>query len=287
MLWQCRDQTIGLSRTRIMGVVNTTPDSFSDGGEFLDAAAGIAHALRLLEEGADLLDLGGESSRPGALPVGAGEESRRVLPVLVGLLDVRPDACVSIDTTKADVAREALAAGARVVNDISAGRADPDMFRVVADHGAGLVLMHMRGEPRSMQADPRYADVVGEVCDFLSARLEAAIASGIAAERIVLDPGIGFGKTLEHNLALVAGLPRLAALGRPILVGLSRKRMLGEITGRGVGDRLAASLGGLAACIERGAKILRVHDAKQSCDVARVIDRVRNTGAVARPPSHP
>ena len=213
-----------------MGIVNVTPDSFSDGGMFEDAEAAVKHGLRLLEEGADVLDVGGESTRPGSDPVGAEEEERRVLPVLEGLRREAPEAVLSVDTRKAAVAEGALAAGADVVNDISAG-ADPAMWRVAAAAGAGMVLMHMQGEPETMQADPRYDDVVAEVRAFLAARLETAVAAGIGRDRLCVDPGIGFGKNLEHNLDLLRAIGSFRELGVPVLVGVSRKRFVGELSG--------------------------------------------------------
>jgi dihydropteroate synthase len=266
-----------------MGIVNVTPDSFSDGGRWTDPAAAVQHALQLLDEGADILDFGGESTRPGAEPVAADEEMRRVVPVIAEVARLRPSAMLSIDTTKAVVACAALEAGAHILNDVSAGRADPCLLPLAAESGAGLVLMHRLGEARHMQDNPVYGDVVGEVLDFFRERRTAALAAGLSAEQLVFDPGIGFGKRLEHNLALLAALPRLADIGRPLLLGVSRKRWLGEITGRGVEGRLAGSLGGLAACIMGGAQIIRVHDVKESCDMARVLDRVRNVTLTPAP----
>jgi len=276
--WKLRGQVLDLApRSWVMGIVNLTPDSFSDGGRFENAEAGVAHAAALLAEGADFLDFGGESTRPGAEPVPEAEELRRVIPVLQRVAAEMPGALLSIDTAKASVARAAIAAGAGIINDVTAGR-DPGMLPLAAEQGAGLVLMHMQGEPRTMQSAPHYQDVVEEVGDFFLRRLEAAVAAGVDPEQIVFDPGIGFGKTLEHNLALMRAIPALTArVGRPLLLGVSRKRWLGDITGRTVNDRLAASLGGLAACICHGAKILRVHDVMSSCDVARILDRVLST----------
>ena len=278
-VWRFCGRSLDLCRqTRIMGVVNVTPDSFSDGGLYDAPDAAVAHALRLLSEGADLLDIGGESSRPGAEPVSPEAEAARTIPVITALRARAPEAILSIDTVKTSVARAALAAGAHIVNDITAGRGDPEMLPLVAETGAGIVLMHMRGIPGTMQNNPEYSDVTREVTDFLKQRTDAALAAGIAADAIVLDPGIGFGKTLEHNLTLMRELPRMTAeLPFPFLLGVSRKRWLGALTGREVGDRTAASLAGLAACIERGAKIMRVHDVLFSCDVAKVIDRMYNT----------
>lgn len=257
-----------------MGVLNVTPDSFSDGGRHCGVDAALSHALRLLDEGADLIDVGGESTRPGAEPVPEAEEIQRVVPVITRLAAERPGALISVDTRRAGTGRAALEAGAVVLNDVSGGRDDPGMFPLAAETGAGLVIMHMRGEPRTMQDDPRYEDVVDEVRAFFEERLATAVASGVDPEQIVLDPGIGFGKRLEHNLALMANLRVFHGLGRPLLLGVSRKRWLGEITGRDVSDRLAASLGGFAACVERGAQIMRVHDVSSSCDVARILDRI-------------
>lgn len=276
-IWRLKGRGLDLSGCpKVMGILNVTPDSFSDGGAFLDAEAAVLHGLHLLEEGADILDLGGESTRPGAAPVSAEEECRRVLPVIQGLLVARPEAVLSIDTTKASVAKAALDAGARIVNDVSGGCMDPDMFPVVAASGAGLVIMHMKGSPRDMQDHPVYADVVAEVGGFLRTRQTAACAAGIDPKALVFDPGIGFGKTLDHNLELMANLDAvMTAVERPLLLGVSRKRWIGGVTGRDVKDRLAGSLGGLAACMQGGAKILRVHDVLSSCDVVRVLYRIR------------
>jgi dihydropteroate synthase len=244
---------------RIMGVVNATPDSFSDGGAFLDPAAAIAQGRALAAEGADILDVGGESTRPGADPVPADEELRRVLPVIEGLAGVAAE--LSIDTMKASVAARALDAGATLVNDVSALRFDPAMAGLVAERGADCCLMHMLGEPRTMQRDPRYDDVVSEVKAFLAERLAFAVREGVAEERIVLDPGIGFGKTVEHNLELLRRLGELAELGRPVLVGASRKAFLGRLTGRGApAERVAATVAACVLAYAAGARILRVHD---------------------------
>jgi dihydropteroate synthase len=242
----------------LMGVVNVTPDSFSDGGLYLDADAAIAHGRRLLAEGADLLDVGGESTRPGAQPVTAEEEIRRIQPVVAALAG--DGAEVSIDTTKSAVARAALAAGATYVNDVSALRFDPDLAGLVAESGARCCLMHMRGEPRTMQDDPRYDDVVADVKAHLEERIAFATASGIPEERIDVDPGIGFGKTLEHNLELLRRLDEIVALGRPVVVGTSRKSFLGRLTGRDVGERVPGTIATNVLALERGARIFRVHD---------------------------
>ncbi len=244
----------------VMGVLNVTPDSFSDGGQYLDPAAAVAHGLELEHEGAAILDVGGESTRPGAHPVAADEELRRVLPVVQGLRSAGAHAALSIDTCKALVAARALEAGATVVNDVTALRGDPEMAGVIADAGAGCCLMHMLGEPRTMQNDPHYEDVVAEVKAFLEERLRFATQNGIAEERIVLDPGIGFGKTVAHNLELLRRIDELVALGRPVLVGSSRKSFLGRLTGRPVDARLAGTIATNVLAYAGGARIFRVHD---------------------------
>lgn len=240
-----------------MGIVNVTPDSFSDGGRWLDPDAAVAHGLRLRAEGADILDVGGESTRPGAAAVSEAEERRRVVPVVEGL--AAAGARVSIDTMKAAVAEAALDAGATFVNDVGALR-DPEMVAVVADRDCDVCLVHMRGEPRTMQDDPRYADVVDDVRAFLLERAEVAVAAGVARERIVLDPGIGFGKTVAHNLELLDRLHELVALGLPVLVGTSRKSFLGRIAGRDTDDRLPGTIATNVLALARGATIFRVHD---------------------------
>jgi dihydropteroate synthase len=250
-----------LARPSVMGVVNVTPDSFSDGGVNLDPAAATATARRMVADGAAIVDVGGESTRPGAEGVSADEELRRVVPVLAELERVP----VSIDTSKAAVAARALELGAELVNDVTALRGDPELAGVVADHGAYLCLMHMRGKPRTMQDDPRYDDVVAEVARFLDERLSFAVAQGIPEEAICLDPGIGFGKTVEQNFELLRRLDELTALGRPILVGISRKSSLGKIMGDpgAKTGSTAASVGAAVLAYERGASILRVHDVRE------------------------
>jgi dihydropteroate synthase len=255
-----------------MGVVNVTPDSFSDGGSFLDPNAAIEHGLRLVADGADILDVGGESTRPGSDPVPADEEAGRVIPV-VGALVERTAVPISVDTRKAAVARGALGAGAAIVNDVTAG-ADPEMFAVVRDAGAGLVLMHMKGEPKTMQDEPTYHDVVAEVRGFLGARVDAAVAAGIGRGRLSIDPGIGFGKTLEHNLALLRDLARLRDLGVPVLVGPSRKRFIGALTGAEADDRLEGTAGAVAWCAAQRADVVRVHDVREMSRVVRVVDAI-------------
>ena len=256
--WRLHGFELLLDRPRIMGVVNVTPDSFSDGGRYLDAAAAIEHGLHLIDEGADLIDVGGESTRPGAVSVPVDEELERVLPVVEGL--AAAGARVSIDTSKASVAMGAVEAGAVIINDVTA-LSDPDMAAVASRHGVGLALMHMQGNPRTMQANPAYDDVVREVSEFLIERAAVAEAAGIPRANIAIDPGIGFGKSVDHNLVLLRDLRLLADLGYPLLVGTSRKSFLGKVTGRtGADDRDLASAVSAALAIERGADILRVHD---------------------------
>jgi dihydropteroate synthase len=251
---------------KIMGIVNVTPDSFSDGGQCLDPDAAVEHAWQLAEQGADILDVGGESTRPGAEPVPVEEELRRVIPVIAQLAK-RTDVPISIDTTKAVVAREALAAGASIVNDVSAGTCDPEMIPLWAGSDCGLILMHMQGTPQTMQLDPRYEDVVNEIREYLRQRVASLSRAGIAEERIVIDPGIGFGKTAEHNLEILSRIGDLRALGRPVLIGHSRKRFLGKIlrsrndaADRTVDERLAGTIGVSIALAEQHVDLLRVHD---------------------------
>lgn len=258
--------------TRVMGILNVTPDSFSDGGRFSTARKAVARGLRMREEGADIVDVGGESTRPGSEGVAVEEELRRTIGVVERL--AARGVVVSIDTQKAAVAREALAAGAKIVNDVSA-LGDPEMAAVAARAGAAVVLMHMKGRPRTMQVRPRYGDVVAEVKRFLRARMKKALGAGISADRIVVDPGIGFGKTLEHNLELLRRLDELGALGAPTLVGPSRKRFLGAVTGRSVEERAFGTAAAVAAAALRGAAIVRVHDVRDMADVVRLIDRLR------------
>jgi len=250
-----------------MGVVNVTPNSFSDGGLYFDSQQAVAHARRLIDEGADLIDIGGESTRPGARPVDAPEELRRVVPVLRALNDASVP--LAVDTTKPHVMRAALEEGASLINDVTALRA-PGALELAAAFDVGLCMMHMQGDPRTMQLAPHYDDVVGEVRNFLSERISAAAAIGIARDRIAIDPGFGFGKTVEHNLELLRNLGRLADLGAPVLVGLSRKSTLGAITGRPATDRLAASVAAALIAVQRGARILRVHDVAATRDALAV-----------------
>ncbi len=272
-----RSLRVGGGRTRVMGILNCTPDSFSDGGRFAGPRDAIEAGLRMAEEGADFLDIGGESSRPGAESVPVPEEIRRVVPVIGGLRAAGCALPISVDTCKAGVARAALEAGADIVNDIRA-LADPGMAGIVRAFGAGIVLMHMRGEPRTMQADPRYADVLAEVGSFLGARAAVARSAGIPDDAIVLDPGIGFGKTAEHNWTLLEGFTRMGAPARPWLLGVSRKRFIGDLTGRPAGDRRAGSLAAAVWAVLRGAAIIRAHDVKETCDGVRMADRMRAEG---------
>jgi dihydropteroate synthase len=259
----------------VLGVVNVTPDSFSDGGRFLDPERAIAHATELAAEGADLLDVGGESTRPGAEAVSAEVELERIGPVIEALAGPRAGAIpVSVDTSKAPVARAALDLGAAIVNDVTALRGDPELAGACAERRCEVVLMHMQGNPRTMQADPRYEDVVDDVRAFLAERIQAAVAAGIDERRIWIDPGIGFGKTVEHNLELLRRLGELSELGRPIVIGTSRKRFLGAITGREVGDRQGGTIASNTLALAAGADVFRVHDvaeARQALDVAAVI----------------
>lgn len=257
----------------IMGILNVTPDSFSDGGLFLEHQAAVARGLEMLAEGAVIVDVGGESTRPGAAPVPADEEAARVVPVVAALAQKAPQAVLSVDTSKPDVAEKALAAGAQLVNDVTAG-GDPRMLEVVAQAEAGIVLMHMRGTPQTMQQDTRYTHVVAEVAEFLGARAEAALAAGVPKERIFLDPGIGFGKDLEGNLALLRALPHLAALGFALVLGVSRKSFIGHLTGAAVGERLPGSLAALLPALGCPQVVVRVHDVaatKQFLQVARAV----------------
>lgn len=261
------------AKTHVMGILNVTPDSFSDGGEYLDAKSAVARGEAMVAEGADFIDVGGESSRPGSEPVTAEEELRRVIPV-VERLAAKVDVPISIDTWKAEVARQALKAGASVVNDISAMTMDPEMTAVVAESADGVVLMHMKGTPRSMQQDPEYADVLGAVRSFLAERAGAAENAGI--RQIMIDPGIGFGKTVEHNLTLMARLGDLRTLGRPVLVGPSRKSFIGSILGLPPDQRFEGTAAAVAACILSGASVIRVHDVQAMVRVARIADAIRS-----------
>ena len=268
-------------RPLVMGIVNVTPDSFSDGGRYARPEQAVAHALDLAEQGADILDIGAESTRPSAQPVGEEEELARLLPAVTELAR-RVTVPISVDTTKSMVARRALEAGASIINDVSALRGDPDMAQVIAQHGAGAVLMHMQGTPRSMQDGPHYEDVMAEVTSFFEDRLQAAERAGIARMNIVLDPGIGFGKLLVHNLRLLNQLADLMILNRPLLVGVSRKSFIGHIVDRPVGDRAWGTAAAVALAVDRGAKILRVHDVAAMADVVKVATAIRSCASVTR-----
>jgi len=274
-VWRCRDRTLTLGeRTLVMGIVNVTPDSFSDGAMFASAEDAVAHGARLVDEGADLVDVGGESTRPGSDPVEVNEELRRVVPVIEGLAKARPGTPLSVDTRKPEVASAALDSGASVVNDIAAGR-NSALLEIVSRSGAGIVLMHMLGEPKTMQDDPRYDDVVAEVHEFLRERIEAAVFAGIPEERICIDPGIGFGKTVDHNLALLRAVPALRILGAAVMVGASRKGFIGALTG--IDDAAARLEGSLAVAVlaaAHGADLVRVHDVEATVRALKVADAV-------------
>jgi dihydropteroate synthase len=257
---------------RLMGIVNVTPDSFSDGGLFLDAGRAVEHGLALAADGAEIVDVGGESTRPGAAEVSAADEIARTEPVVAGLADAGIP--VSIDTSKAAVAAAALDAGARMVNDVTALTADPELAALCAERGCELVLMHMQGTPRTMQESPTYGDVVTDVRAYLAGRVAAAVGAGVAEERIWVDPGIGFGKTLEHNLELLRRLGELRELGRPILVGTSRKSFIGRLTGREVGDRLGGTIASNVLALRAGAEMLRVHDVREMREAALVAETI-------------
>jgi dihydropteroate synthase len=261
------------SRTLVMGVLNVTPDSFSDGGRFFDPEVAVVHGFEMAADGADLIDVGGESTRPGSEPVPAAEERDRVAPVIKRLVAELPDVPVSIDTRKAEVAEAALDAGASIVNDVSAG-SDPLMFEVAREAGAGFVLMHMKGDPKTMQEAPHYDDVVAEVRTYLAERAEAAVAEGIAREALCVDPGLGFGKTSAHSRRLMKEIDALLDLDRPILVGPSRKSFIGSVLGTDVMDRVEGTAAAVAYMASRGAHVVRVHDVREIARVVRVIDAI-------------
>jgi dihydropteroate synthase len=261
-----------------MGVVNVTPNSFFNGGLYFEPARAIERALELAAEGADIVDIGGESSRPGAHPISAREEKKRILPV-IEVLREKKNVLISVDTTKAEVAEAALAAGADIINDISAGRFEPEILRLAAESGAGLVLMHMKGTPRTMQTAPRYEDVVAEVRSFLEERMAEAEAAGVARDSLIIDPGIGFGKNLEHNLALLNNLSLLAELNRPVLVGISNKSFIGKILNLEPQDRLEGTVAAAVVSLMHGASILRVHDLKAVKRAVTVAESILSQGA--------
>ena len=283
---QAKDRLIEFpGRPLLMGVVNVTPDSFFDGGRYLDAEAAVAHAVQLVKEGADLLDVGAESTRPGADIVNEAEEHRRAIPVVAAVARA-VTVPISIDTSKASVARAALDAGAVLVNDITALRGDPAMADVVARTGAGIVLMHMHGTPRTMQQAPHYDDVVGEISEFFEERIRFAMAHGIVRRQIILDPGIGFGKLLMHNLMLLAQLRRFAQFECPLLVGVSQKAFLGQLVDRPVQERQWATAAAVAMAVDRGAGILRVHDVKAMKDVVQVAAAITQLTVVSMKAQH-
>ena len=271
--WLCRDRLLKLGeRTQVMGILNITPDSFSDGGDFSDPSAAVDRALEMVAQGADIIDIGGESTRPGAVPISAAEEIGRTVSV-IEKIRAQTATLISIDTTKAEVALQALMAGADIINDVSAFEADEGMVGVAAHTQAGVILMHRKGSSQTMQDNPDYENVVLEVGSYLKNRINFAVAHGVARDRIVVDPGIGFGKTVEHNLELLRGLPELATYGDPILVGASHKKFIGQILGRDKpAERLAGSLGVAAWATIQGAHILRVHDVIDTCDACRLVD---------------
>jgi dihydropteroate synthase len=274
LVWRCREREIACGgRTLVMGIVNVTPDSFSDGGSFLDTASAVDQGARLAEEGADVLDVGGESTRPGAAQVPVDDELERVVPVVEQLVK-QVDVPVGVDTRKAEVARRALDVGAAIVNDVTAG-SDADMFGVVRETGAGLVLMHMRGDPQTMQDDPRYDDVVTEVRDYLASRIGSAVAAGVPRAQLCVDPGIGFGKNLDHNLAILRAIASFRELRTPVLVGASRKRFIGQLTGvDDPADRIEGTAGAVAWCAAQGVDVVRVHDVLQMRRVVNVVDAI-------------
>jgi dihydropteroate synthase len=275
MKWRCLDRTLDLTRRgEIMGIVNVTPDSFSDGGLFATVDAAVEQSKRLVAEGAALIDIGGESTRPGAAEVDEAEELRRVLPVISRLAAERPDTILSIDTCKAGVAAAAVAAGAKVINDVRGFR-DPEMVAVAAESGAGLVVMHMSGTPRTMQSDPVYSDLHGEITGFFRDRFKALLDAGVAEESIVFDPGIGFGKTLDHNLAILRELDRYTVAGRPILLGVSRKSFLAKVTGSDrIEDRAWGTVAITAHAREQGIHLHRVHEVKPNLEALRMTEAI-------------
>jgi dihydropteroate synthase len=270
---RCKDMLVDLSVPAVMGVLNVTPDSFSDGGRFLDTEAAVRHGVSLAEQGAAFIDVGGESTRPGAVPVGVEEELRRVIPVIERLRGATA-ALISIDTSKPEVMRAAAAAGAALINDVRALR-EPGALAAARDSGCGVCLMHMQGEPRTMQLEPVYADVVSEVRAFLAERVAACRTAGIEAKRVAVDPGFGFGKTLEHNLTLLRHLGELSAAGRPLAVGLSRKSMVGKLTGRPEGERVLGSVVLAVIAALAGASIVRAHDVAATVEALKVVTAVR------------
>ncbi|MGB0153930.1 MAG: dihydropteroate synthase [Verrucomicrobiales bacterium] len=276
MKWRCKDRVFDLSsQGEIMGIVNVTPDSFSDGGQFDEADAGIKHGLQLMEEGAAIIDIGGESTRPGADNVATDEEIRRVLPVIEGILEKAPDACISIDTSKAPVARAAIDAGAKIINDVTGFR-DPAMIELASETGVGVAVMHMQGTPRTMQSDPSYDDVIADIRSFFEERHATLTAAGIDSEAIVFDPGIGFGKTQQHNLTLLRHLDQLIVSGRPVLLGVSRKSFIGRILeSDNIADRNWPTVGITAHACALGIPLHRVHEVKPNLNALRMAEAMR------------
>jgi dihydropteroate synthase len=279
--WKLKNRTLAITRPLVMGIVNVTPDSFSDGGRFLATEAAVAHGLQQIREGADLLDIGGESTRPGSIPVAPDEELRRVLPVISELAR-QTQIPISIDTSKAEVARRCLEAGASIVNDVTALIGDPAMPSVVKEFGAGAILMHMLGTPQTMHINPQFADVIAEIYQYLEQRLRALSDLGISEEQLATDPGVGFGQTHEHTFTLLRGLERFQALGRPLCLGASRKGFIGKLTGRPIGERQAGSVAVACNAMARGAaQILRVHDVAAHADAVRVFAALSPSSAAA------
>lgn len=281
MLLRCGPHALDLTTPVVMGIVNITPDSFSDGGQYFDAGRAIEHALAMVEAGAGIIDIGGESTRPGAAAVSQSEEVRRVVPV-VAALAARTAVPVSVDTSKPEVIREAVLAGATMINDVRALR-DEGALQCAAATSAAICLMHMQGEPRTMQANPKYDDVVAAVRAFLESRIAACLAAGISRDRLVIDPGIGFGKLLAHNLGLLAALPELTALHVPLMVGVSRKSLFGDLLGRPAGQRLAGGVAAATAAVLAGANIVRTHDVAETVDAVRVASALRSAGYGTNP----
>ena len=281
MLLRCGPHTLDLTTPVVMGIVNVTPDSFSDGGHYFDAGRAIEHALAMVEAGAGIIDVGGESTRPGAATVSQSEEIRRIVPV-VAALAARTAVPVSVDTSKSEVIREAVLAGATMINDVRALR-DEGALQAAAATSAAICLMHMQGEPRTMQADPKYDDVVATVRAFLESRIAACVAAGISRDRLVIDPGIGFGKLLAHNLGLLAALPELTALRVPLMIGVSRKSLFGDLLGRPAGQRLAGGVAATTAAVLAGANIVRTHDVAETVDAVRVTSALQSAGYGTNP----
>jgi dihydropteroate synthase len=272
----CGDKTLDLARPIVMGVLNVTPDSFSDGGRFLGFEAAVAHGLRLIDDGAAIIDIGGESTRPGAAPVEVDEELRRVVPVVERLHEAAPQTIISVDTSKTEVIREATAAGAGLINDVRA-LTEPGALETAAASGSAVCLMHMQGEPRTMQRAPSYVDVVREVKAFFDERVQACRAAGLSSDRLVIDPGFGFGKTLKHNLELLRRLPELTAGELPVLVGLSRKSIVGTLTGRSAGERVHGSVALAVIATMNGARIVRAHDVAATVDALKIVAAIADS----------